>query len=83
MIITDMAQIGHMAEQIFGYMPNLIAIDMNDYNRLKSSSSFLNATQIQMPRFLHEGLGQFEQAIKVFKTEGVHQGCPKGQPLLF
>ena len=57
MIITDMVQIGHMAKQMFGYVPNLIAIDMNDYNRLKSSSSYLNATQTQMPRFLHEGLG--------------------------
>ena len=75
MIITDIEQIDNLAEQMCGYNPNLIAIDMNDYNRLKSSSSFLNATQIQMPRFLHEGLGQFEQAIKVFKTEGVHQGC--------
>ena len=75
MIITDIEQIDNMAEQMCGHVPNLIAIDMNDYNRLKSSSSYLNATQIQMPCFLHEGLGQFEQAIKVFKTEGVHQGC--------
>ena len=44
MIITDMAQIDNMAEQMCGHVPNLIAIDMNDYNRLKSSSSYLNAT---------------------------------------
>ena len=73
MIITDMAQIDNMAEQMCGRVPNLIAIDMNDYNRLKSSSSYLNATQIQMPCFLHEGIEQFKQVVKGFKTEGAHQ----------
>ena len=73
MIITDMAQIDNMAEQMCGHVPNLIAIDMNDYNRLKSSSSYLNATQIQMPCFLHEGIEQFKQVVKEFKTEGAHQ----------
>ena len=72
-IITDMAQIDNMAEQMCGHVSNLIAIDMNDYNRLKSSSSYLNATQIQMPCFLHEGIEQFKQAIKEFKIEGAHQ----------
>ena len=56
-----------------GHEPNLIAIDMNDYNRLKSSSSYLNATQIQMLCFLHEGIEQFKQVVKEFKTEGAHQ----------
>ena len=73
MIITDMAQIDNMAEQMCGHVPNLIAIDMNVYNRLKSSSSYLNATQIQMPCFLHEGIEQFKQVVKEFKTEGAHQ----------
>ena len=73
MIITDMAQIDNMAEQMCSHVPNLIAIDMNDYNRLKSSSSYLNATQIQMPCFLHEGIEQFKQVVKEFKTEGAHQ----------
>ena len=73
MIITDIEKIDNMAEQMCGHVPNLIAIDMNDYNRLKSSSSYLNATQIQMPCFLHEGIEQFKQVVKEFKTEGAHQ----------
>ena len=73
MIITDMAQIDNMAEQMCGHVPNLIAIDMDDYNSLKAGSSYLNAVQIQMTCFLHEGIEQFKQAIKEFKTEGAHQ----------
>lgn len=73
MIITDIEKIDNMAEQMCGNNPNLIAIDMNDYNRLKSSSSYLNATRIQMPCFLSEGIEQLKQAIKEFKTEGAHQ----------
>ena len=73
MIITDIEQINKMAEQMFGHNPNLVAIDINDSNRLKSSSSYLNATKIQMPSFLRDGLEQFEQAIKEFKPEGAHQ----------
>jgi hypothetical protein len=38
-----------MAEQMFSHSPNFIAIDMNDYNRIKSSSSYLNATSVEMP----------------------------------
>lgn len=34
MIITDITQIDNMAEQMFDHIPNFIAIDMNDYNRV-------------------------------------------------
>lgn len=35
MIITDITLIDNMAEQMFSHNPNFIAIDMNDYNRIK------------------------------------------------
>ena len=47
MIITDITLIDNMAEQIFSHSPNFIAIDMNDYNRIKSSSSYLAATSVK------------------------------------
>ena len=47
MIITDLTLIDNMAEQMFSHSPNFIAIDMNDYNRIKSSSSYLAATSVK------------------------------------
>ena len=73
MIITDITQIDNMAEQMFGHSPNFIAIDMNDYNRIKSSSSYLTATSIEMPRTITTGIEHFKQAIREFNAEGVNQ----------
>ena len=73
MIITDIAQIDNMAEQMCGNNPNLIAIDMNDYNRVKSSSSYLTATSIEMPRTITTGIEHFKQTIREFNAEGVNQ----------
>lgn len=73
MIITDIEQIDSMAEQMFGYTPDFITVDMNDYNRLRSSSSYLCATRVEMPRQLANGMEHFKQAIKEFRAEGVNQ----------
>ena len=73
MIITDIEQIDSMAEQMCGYNPNLIAIDMNDYNRIKSSSSYLAATSVEMPHIITTGIEHFQQAISEFQVEGVNQ----------
>ena len=72
MIITDITQIDNMAEQMFYHNPNFIAIDMNDYNRIKSSSSYLAATSVEMPR-ITTGIEHFQQAITEFQVEGVNQ----------
>ena len=73
MIITDITQIDNMAEEMFCQNPNFIAIDMNDYNRIKSSSSYLAATSVEMPRIITAGIEHFQQAISEFQVEGVNQ----------
>lgn len=73
MIITDIAQIDNMVEQMFSHSPNFIAIDMNDYNRIKSSSSHLAATIVEMPHIITTGIEHFQQAISEFQVEGVNQ----------
>lgn len=73
MIITDIALVDNMAEQMFSHNPNFIAIDMNDYNRIKSSSSYLAATSVEMPRTITTGIVHFQQAISEFQIEGVNQ----------
>ena len=73
MIITDITLIDNMAEQMFSHNPNFIAIDMNDYNRIKSSSSYLSTTSIEMPRTITTGIVHFQQAISEFQIEGVNQ----------
>ena len=73
MIITDITQIDNMAEEMFCHNPNFIAIDMNDYNRIKSSSSYLAATSVEMPRTITTGIVHFQQAISEFQIEGVNQ----------
>lgn len=73
MIITDITLIDNMAEQMFSHNPNFIAIDMNDYNRIKSSSSYLAATRVEMPRTITTGIEHFQQAISAFQVEGVNQ----------
>ena len=73
MIITDITQIDNMAERMFGHIPNFITIDMNDYNRIKSSSSYLAATRVEMPRTITTGIEHFQQAISAFQVEGVNQ----------
>ena len=73
MIITDITLIDNMAKQMFCHNPNFIAIDMNDYNRIKSSSSYLAATSVEMPRIITTGIEHFQQAISEFKVEGVNQ----------
>ena len=66
MIITDITLIDNMAEQMFSHNPNFIAIDMNDYNRIKSSSSYLAATSVEMPRIITTGIDSFQQSHKRF-----------------
>ena len=73
MIITDIALIDNMAEQMLSHSPNFIAIDMNDYNRIKSSSSYRAATRVEMPRTITTGIEHFQQAISAFQVEGVNQ----------
>ena len=73
MIITDITLIDNMAGQMFSHNPNFIAIDMNDYNRIKSSSSYLAATSVEMPRIINTGIEHFQQAITEFQVEGVNQ----------
>ena len=73
MIITDNTLIDNMAEQMFSHNPNFIAIDMNDYNRIKSSSSYLAATRVEMPRTITTGIEHFQQAISEFQVESVNQ----------
>lgn len=73
MIITDIEQIDSMAEQMFGYTPDFITVDMNDYNRLRSSSSYIYANRIEMPRLITSGIDHFKQAIGEFNPEGVNQ----------
>lgn len=73
MIITDITLIDNMAEQMFSHDPNFIAIDMNDYNQIKSSSSYLTAASVEIPRIITIGIENFKQAIKEFKAEGVNQ----------
>ena len=73
MIITDITLIDNMAEQMLCHNPNFIAIDMNDYNRIKSNSSYLTATRVEMPRIITAGIEHFRQAISEFQVEGVNQ----------
>jgi hypothetical protein len=73
MIATDITQIDNMAAQMSGHPSNFIAIDMNDYNRVKSGSSYLIATRVEMPRMIANGMEHFKQAIKEFRAEGVNQ----------
>ena len=73
MIVTDIKQIDIMAEQRFGSnSTNLVAVDMDDYARIKSDSSYLNAMNVTIPFAVQEGIAMFEQAIKEFMTEGAH-----------
>ena len=73
MIITNITLVDNIAEEMFCHNPNFIAIDMNDYNRIKSSSSYLAATSVEMPRIITTGIEHFQQAISEFQVEGVNQ----------
>lgn len=73
MIITDITQIDNMAERMFGHIPNLITIDMNDYNRIKSSSTYLNATSIKLPLLVNSGINAFIDAVAGFSKKGARK----------
>ena len=73
MIIKDISQIDQMAEQVFSHGPNMIAVDLNDYNEFKSNSTALHAITVSLPALIKAGIPLFAEAIKNFSKEGVHQ----------
>ena len=73
MIITEITDIDNIAERILGNVPNLVALDMDDYNQIKSSSSFLNAVSVELPFYIETGIEEFKQAIKEFNVDGAHR----------
>jgi hypothetical protein len=73
MIITEVTDIDIMAERMFCHVPNLVALEMDDYNQIKSSSTALSATHCDLPLQIETGIDQFEQVIREFNIEGARQ----------
>lgn len=73
MIITDITQIDNMAERMFRQTPNLIVVDINDYNRVKRNSTVLNAASVKLPFALKDGINIFIDTIHEFSKQDVNQ----------
>lgn len=73
MIITDITQIDNMAERMFRQTPNLIVVDINDYNRVKRNSTVLNAASVKFPFALKDGINIFIDTIHEFSKQDANQ----------
>lgn len=73
MIITDITQIDNMAERMFRQTPNLIVVDINDYNRVKRNSTVLNAASVKLMFALKDGINIFIDTIQKFRKQDAHQ----------
>ena len=73
MIITDITQIDNMAERMFRQTPNLIVVDINDYNRVKRNSTVLNAASVKLPFALNDGINIFIDTIHEFSKQDANQ----------
>lgn len=73
MIITDITQIDNMAERMFRQTPNLIVVDINDYNRVKRNSTVLNAASVKLPYALKDGINIVIDTIQEFRKQDAHQ----------
>ena len=73
MIITDITQIDNIAERMFSQAPNLIVVDINDYNRVKRNSTVLNAASVKLPFALKDGINIFIDTIHEFSKQDANQ----------
>ena len=73
MIITDITQIDNIAERMFSQAPNLIVVDINDYNRVKRNSTVLNAASVKLPYALKDGINIVIDTIQEFRKQDAHQ----------
>lgn len=62
-----------MAERMFRQTPNLIVVDINDYNRVKRNSTVLNAASVKLPFALKDGINIFIDTIHEFSKQDVNQ----------
>ena len=73
MIITDITQIDNIAERMFSQAPNLIVVDINDYNRVKRNSTVLNAASVKLPYALKDGINIVIDTIQEFRKQDANQ----------
>lgn len=73
MIITDITQIDNIAERMFSQAPNLIVVDINDYNRVKRNSTVLNAASVKLPYALKDGINIVIDTIHEFRKQDANQ----------
>lgn len=63
MIITDVKQIDHIAEEVFGKTKSIISVDMKDYAFVKEHSESLKAIKFEVPVLTEDVVRSFDEAI--------------------
>ena len=63
MIITDIAQIDHIAEETFGTTKGIVSVDMNDYKFFRDNSQLLKMIRLDVPSLTEEIVHSLDEAI--------------------
>lgn len=63
MIITDIKQIDHIAEETFGKAKGIISVDMKDYTFIKDHSASLKAIEIEASVLTDDVVCSLDKAI--------------------
>ena len=71
MIITDIAQIGRIAEETFGTTKGIVSVDMNDYKFIKEHSESLKMIKLEVPSLTEDVVHLLDEAIDDVGKENV------------
>lgn len=71
MIITDIAQIGRIAEETFGTTKGIVSVDMNDYKFIKEHSESLKMIKLEVPSLTEDVVHSLDEAIDDVGKENV------------
>ena len=63
MIITDIKQIDHLAEETFGKTKGIVSVDMKDYAFIKEHSESLKVIKFEVPALTEDVVRSFDDAI--------------------
>ncbi len=71
MIITDIKQIDHLAEETFGNTKGIVSVDMKDYTYIKEHSESLKAIKFEVPALTEDVVRSLDDAIVEAGKENV------------
>ena len=63
MIITDIKQIDHLAEETFGKTKGIVSVDMKDYAFIKEHSESLKVIKFEVPALTEDVVCSLDDAI--------------------